>query len=479
MQKSNGFWMILMVLLLLVGCGPTQPPVGTSTSDTDDEKPTTLTVAAYGFYSDDVGLDTINEFFRLKHPKCLVEIIYYPEPTDAQGWISGEYREFNDDQLIAPYRERFATEIMAGKGADVVVLAPGLTANPYVAAEQGYFEDLSPYIDGNPDFNKDEYFMPVLDAGIIGGKRYYLPVGFTYMPIRMTTETAKKYGLSPESQLTLQQWTDLAAKVQKDDGKSLFYSWAPTLKQYLRYIMTSGCPMPFDMEKKEANFDTPQFREALDFVKELALNQGNFMDMPFVEGEENTMIWGLGCALTTTEIATTKLLFTYPLDTVLMNFPVMEEGQGDLAFVRKMLAVNANSEKKELAVDFCLTALGHTVQYEFMAKPAGHNGGPSTMLAPRSVSRKAIEKILGDLVEGKLSETATKDAREVPGEWKFSQTLADQYLGCLGNIKRAILYNPDLEKMVDEQIQKYFDGEMSQDELVQLLTKRVDFYLKE
>jgi len=476
------FWCGFMAILLLVGCGPTKPSVGTSTSDTDDEKPTTLTVAAYGFCKGDIGLDIITQAFRMKHRKCQVEVTYYPEL--AEDHPGTRVYDFSDDQLVASVRERFATETMAGKGADVIVVAPGLTANPYVAAEQGYFEDISTYIDDNPDFDKDEYYMPILDAGVVGGKRYYLPVGFTYLPIQMTEETAKRYGLSPERPLSLEEWMNLAVKTQ-EEGALLLHTWdfdhyGKKMEQYFRYILLSGCPVPFDMEKKEANFDTPHFRQALDFVQELVFHR---MDAQNYDAHErdSVVMWGSETFSDTFDIISVKMTamsHLADLDTVLMNYPAMEEGQGDLAFVQKVLAVSAGSKQKALAADFCLAALNHSVQYQFMATTPGF--GMATSLAPRSVSRKAMERIMGDLVENRLPGVSGVDARELAGpEWIFSQTLADQYLGCLDNIKRAILYNPDMEKLVDEQIQKYFDGEMSQDELVQLLTKRVDFYLKE
>ena len=249
------------------------------------------------------------------------------------------------------------------------------------------------------------------------------------------------------------------------------------MQQYFRYMLFSGCPVPFDMEKKEANFNTPQFRQALDFIQELILHQTNFQIQEF-NLRDGAIMWGYEAFIVFPQgILGTKIIEADPLDTVLMNFPAMEEGQGDLAFVQKVLAVSANSKQKALAADFCLAALNHNVQFQFMATPG--RGSVPTALAPRSVSRKAMERIMGDLVEGRDPGRTGVDAKDLEPEWIFSQTLADQYLGCLDNIKRAILYNPDMEKLVDEQIQKYFDGEMSQDELVQLLTKRVDFYLKE
>ena len=78
------------------------------------------------------------------------------------------------------YNTRLSTELMAGKGPDLFF--PGNlyeTTDIMKLAETGIFADLNEFIESDDSFDIDAYIKPVMDGGILNGKRYLIPI--TYM----------------------------------------------------------------------------------------------------------------------------------------------------------------------------------------------------------------------------------------------------------------------------------------------------------
>jgi len=119
--------------------------------------------------------------FESEHKNVTVEIEELPS--------SGEERSI--------MMERIRAELMAGKGPDVLLLPatgiwnlPGTTqnlGNPLIidvnqAMQNDIFYDISAYYDADTELDKESLVTAVMDAGVIDGKRFALPLRYD-MPV--------------------------------------------------------------------------------------------------------------------------------------------------------------------------------------------------------------------------------------------------------------------------------------------------------
>lgn len=121
-------------------------------------------------------------YFQELYPDVKIEIEYLP--TDQ------EEREFNIKQR--------RTAMMAGNDVPDIYLMPTLSLNEisYEPMEplfkdvaqtmrNNWFADISGLYNGDTDLHTEELNKPVMDAGMIGGARYVLPLGYN-VPIYIT-----------------------------------------------------------------------------------------------------------------------------------------------------------------------------------------------------------------------------------------------------------------------------------------------------
>ena len=94
----------------------------------------------------------------------------------------------DNDELRNIQMQKLRTEIMAGKGPDVYLVPSTLYSgenqiqDPELAMRNGLFEDVNQYYDADEELGKEGLVTAVMDAGVVGGARYILPLRYD-MPI--------------------------------------------------------------------------------------------------------------------------------------------------------------------------------------------------------------------------------------------------------------------------------------------------------
>ena len=90
-----------------------------------------------------------------------------------------------DDYLMEQYQSRLSTELMAGTGPDIIFTQ--YFNDIYKTIDSGLFLNLNEIIEQDDDFNLDDYYAPVMDAGIYKGGRYVIPLSFN-VPIMLSEQ---------------------------------------------------------------------------------------------------------------------------------------------------------------------------------------------------------------------------------------------------------------------------------------------------
>ena len=106
----------------------------------------------------------------------------YPDiPVTFTQWEGDNVEEIYD------YDQQLAAQLMSGEGADVFFLQGYWDIDKLLAA--GAFADLTEIYDSSGVFHDGDIRDVIMDAGVIGGKRVFLPMDCS-IPLLITTEEA-------------------------------------------------------------------------------------------------------------------------------------------------------------------------------------------------------------------------------------------------------------------------------------------------
>ena len=355
-------------------------------------------------------------------------------------------------------------------GPDVVIGLSAMVGATLPAEAQSRYLDLKPYVDDASDFKASDYYMPAMDAGVVHGKRYFLPFSFDAFPIATTEETAKEYGFSAKKPPTLEQWVEIAKRAKEKTGEPLAYACLRGRQYFYYTALMSGCPTPVDQVARTANFDTKEFRLALDWLEELYQNQYdanhnadqfrmNMREKPWVE-----------FALPPTGIST--LIRHQPLPDEMSNpgSPVIllngasQEGSLGLGGSLSVLAVNGKSNATDAAIAFVKTCMDPQVQSDVMAVVKTSSTDAGILLGSIPVNRQIARRA--------LEETAASQHLKNAEALKQAETYLD-------GIQQFVFVEKKLQVTIDDEIERYVNGETDKDELIATLNEKVNAVLKE
>lgn len=93
-------------------------------------------------------------------------------------------------------RQQLRVQIMAGKGPDIYVIhgSSSLFTDVYQAMYNGLFTDISTYYDTDTALNKEFLHKTIMDAGIIDGMRFVLPLRYDFPVAYVDVEQFKAAG---------------------------------------------------------------------------------------------------------------------------------------------------------------------------------------------------------------------------------------------------------------------------------------------
>ena len=142
------------------------------------------------------------------------------------------------EQERSVYLQQLRTQILRGGGPDGYLLPTSseltfdnstgylyetvepLFADAYQAMENGIFRDISDLYDTDADLHTEALLQPVMDAGVLDGKRYILPLRYDIPVIYADEAEMKKAGLSPE----LLEQNMLSIMAAAAETKDLYWS---------------------------------------------------------------------------------------------------------------------------------------------------------------------------------------------------------------------------------------------------------------
>ena len=251
MRRKKALHFVLLALLLLLLCS----------CKTQKESDNHLWVVTEASCSDGMNLqaEMIAERMEKENPGLTVRLDILP--TDPQE------REITLKQL--------RTKIMSGNGPDVYLLPTGdtltldyvqrktrrtrevqivpLFADVNQAMRSGIFADICESYNGDRGLGKESLKTEIMDAGMVDGKRYVLPLRFN-IPVILTDETMlKSYSIDTDT-LNSDTYTSVQTFLSRDAGIAAFFRLP---------LDGSLLPPPFDYEKEAVLLREEQLVEYL------------------------------------------------------------------------------------------------------------------------------------------------------------------------------------------------------------------------
>lgn len=390
----------LLLALLLCGCGAR-----------DDH---TLHIAA-AFPTGE--LDALVEQFNAAHRDCTAVVDYYPENA----------------------YDRLCTEILAGDGPDVLNLF-GLSLPP----DSAYLEDLYPYIDADEALDRDDFVPTVLSSLEIDGALRSLPA--TY---EVTTLTARADDVGGADRWTFDDMQALLAR-QDGDVHLLPESWVQA--EVLRWVASISTGAFIDWESRTAHYDSPAFREQLQFCAQLPETYSypdadpGWKSLAQLQVIQNPLV-----------LQTISVNYGQPF--TFIGFPT-EGGSGSFFQCTTLhLGISSASDKKGLAWEFVRQAL--TAEYQ------------------RSLAERWYLSVRSDVMEeqlrGEIALALPEDEENEP----LDETLMEQYRRLVAQPLVFIGYNEQITGIILEEGEACFAGQRTVEEAAERIQNRVTLYLSE
>ena len=457
-------WLRLLALLLilavaLTACG--EPP-----ADPDaDPEPVTL---VYGLmrmeYSDRLAVARFNE----AHEDVQIEIRDYAEYADGTR------------QLLK--------ELMAGNGPDIL----DLKSWPYrQLAEQGYLEDLWPWIEGDPELGREALMEAPLRGAEIDGGLYMVFSNFCICTlVGAANVVGDRYGWTPED-----MWA--ALDTLPEGSTALDFTYSKGLA--LNYMLLGSLDSYLDWDSGTCSFDSDRFRATLAFCDSFpADDEVDWTDTAAITAET---LRRKKDGMQLTEFAYLRQFRQIQqYDKIwepifggkcsFVGFPTADGSVGSyfIPYGRRV-SMNAACEHKEAAWDFVrqwlLTA--EERYYGKKGRPAlggNDNLDYATESDTFAVNREDFERLAQKdmTMEGSLKFSlsdpfgGTSDYIELTA---VTREEYDRFMDFFNSVESISLYDPAVMNIVVEQCGPFFAGDRTLDETVQAIQDRVTLYVNE
>lgn len=363
---------------------------------------------------------------------------------------------------------KMSTEIMAGEGPDIFSLSQKLPFEKLTDSKT--IADVNELIsEFSYDIGIDNCDSKIMDAGVIDGKRYFIPLFYSPDVFITTEETLNKYNLT-SSEFSFKALSEKLSKNKKeyslfgsaDDNIAFFYSF---LDQYI------------DFNSGNTEFNSDKFSEDLDSIYSLIKNDTTDENVNYFLYENINN----GASILYKEMpAFSGIVRTYSCLKYLGSTPVFVnnynmDDDSISASTDVGIAVNDNCKNKEKLLPSIKYCLSCDVQ---------KNMSEECMYLP--VNSDAMEKCIDSIDEViDFEDIIVSDKEKAIVETAESAAIRD-YKYIINNITKCNLYSFNClsdtyfnSSVISDIVDKYLNGDISNEKFIRQLTAATEIYLKE
>lgn len=388
-----------------------------------------------------------------------------------------DYSEFNTPDDASAGLTKLNTEILTGKMPDLLDVTDALPLRQYAA--KGYLEDLWPYIESDPDLGRESVMERALQSAEIDGRLYQVFSSFS-----LDTLVGPSAIVGDRTGWSL---PDLKAAMEKMPPDCGIVGQNETRSSIFASLFSRNLDSFVDWDTGTASFDSPAFREILEFCASFPAQPGASDDgldakTRAVEGRQ-LLLFGRVSSLTSVKID--RELFDG--DVTYVGYP---DGQGIPArFATGLetgggLALSSACKDKEGAWSFLRRTL----------LPTGLDFFPSGFPISRTDFDAAVARDMeveyatdenGEIITDENGEPVLLNMGRglLGGRWidlmPITQADYDQAMDLYENAGPLLRQDKNIYNIVQECVGGYFAGDRTLDDTIGAIQNRVALYLNE
>ena len=380
-----------------------------------------------------------------------------------------EIVEFDSEDTMLT---KISTEIMAGKGPDIISLNQKLPFEKLI--DNGSFADIDELAElYKSDIDFDDYNSTIMDCGIYNGKRYIIPIAYCPNILITTQEILDKYNLEN----TNFSFKELEIRLSdKDHSYALFGNKDETYKFFLSYVNEY-----VDFYNKTTEFSSDEFTKSLDYIGKMIRNDNSRKEGTTWDITGNYLF------------RTSQLSFDGSMMSTLNSYfyiynnnstPVIIPNYNKSAFVQCGIALNNNSNNKEKALAF----IQYVLSYDIQKLWSESSSSPSIVVRALPVNKAAFEDVIDHT--SKSVYDINDDGEYEKSEEEYSDEIKtkffNEYLDMINSISSCTLYDYlDFENtyynssVIGDVVNDYLNGDISKEKFIRQLTAATEIYLTE
>lgn len=395
--------------------------------------------------SGDTVMNFAVEKFRSEYPDIPVTLTEAEETTDVEQMY--EY----DQQLSA--------QLMSGEGADIFFLQKFWDIDKLIEAEA--FADLAEIYDSSRVFADEDFRQDIMEAGVVDGKRIFLPMECS-IPLLVTTEEALwETGFEAEKCTDFDSFMEESRKFMEGDHYD---------RKLFRLDLTArNCLFWADypiVEDREIVWDTEQTKNYYEWYKEIFERENVLADYFYGDLRGAADVRDRKCLFEnslsmTDDINTIRALHTVGEPVVL---PVYNKDGGITATLKNTVAVRANSENMDNVKKF----LEILFDEETMKAAGAYKGEVS-------VRRSVHEDEFNTLLKEPFIKAVDGFPKELP---MMEKDEFDAYYAYADQISR-VTYSEGWEQDFRNEMTAYLTGEASYEEAAERAENKLKLHLTE
>ncbi len=378
----------------------------------------------------------------------------YPDiPVTFTQWEGDNVEEIYD------YDQQLAAQLMSGEGADVFFLQGYWDIDKLLAA--GAFADLTEIYESSGVFHDEDIRDVVMEAGVIGGKRVFLPMDCEIPLLVTTREALQETGFDVEECADFDSFMEESGQFMRGENYDRRLFFEDTTARGCLYW--AGYPI---VENREIVWDTEETRKYYEWYREVYNREngagtyvgGSLASVAAVRDKEclfvNPIMWEY--------ISAIRALKTVGEPAVL---PIYNRGGGITAMMKNAVAVRANSENLENVKKF----LEILFDGETMRLQGSHNW--KEISARRSVNENDFNYLQEVLYRGEPNGFPNDPPMLEKEEFDAYYAYADQI--------DEVVYAHEWMRDFRGEMDAFLRGEASYEEAAENAKKKLEFYLSE
>ena len=372
---------------------------------------------------------------------------------------------------------KISTEIMAGKGPDIISLNQKLPFEKLI--DNGSFADIDELAElYKSDIDFDDYNSTIMDCGIYNGKRYIIPIAYCPNILITTQEILDKYNLEN----TNFSFKELKIRLSdKDHSYALFGNKDETYKFFLSYVNEY-----VDFYNKTTEFSSDEFTESLDYIGKMIRNDNSRKEGTTWDIIGNYLFRTSQLSFDGSMMSTLNSYFyiynNNSMPVIIPNYN--KKANAVSAFVQCGIALNNNSNNKEKALAFIQYVLSYDIQKLWSESSASS----SIVVRALPVNKAAFEYVIDHT--SKRVYDINDDGEYEKSEEEYSDEIKtkffNEYLDMINSISSCTLY--DYLKfentyynssVIGDIVNDYLNGDISKEKFIRQLTAATEIYLTE